>query len=356
MRRALVVTFLLAGVVAQGPVPLHVVRTIDLTAIEPVEVPPGAVFACGAPAARDVALSSDGRWLIAVLSESVVVIDIDDGSFAELGVAAAEVQAVASAGAGPEALVVTRSDVQRWDLSRQQLLRTHALPTRQREPVQVWQACGGPGSLVALRGWFGGSEPWVGVLDHDTGRWREYAFPHGSMDWSTDGAMLVVGTGHPGCCTLEPACVRLVPRDGGDWQHVPAPGFFSVTSVTCVPGGSFLVRDGSVASCIDGGHARPIAGLSWRPCVALSRHWLLVARDGLALRTFDGGTEVPVPAAGPVSALAVARGARRVVASVPGALQVLEWAKVLPRAPAPRPALRSRPRAGKPRAAGVSAW
>jgi hypothetical protein len=325
----------LAGAAAQDEAPLRTLRTIDLLAHEAANAAPrtdGKPATAGDPRdvrCRAVALSSDGRFVVAVVAGGVLVAGVDDGAVTRLPIDGGSVRAVAAAGAGGDVLVVTQDQVQRWDAARAERLRTFALPQRAGRTVEVRQACAGSGSLVALRGWFGLS-PWVALLDHDSGRWREFAFAHGSMDWSVDGRTLVVGSGGPSHFCDDPDVVRRVPRDGGDHTSVATPGYHFVTTL---PGGAFLGSDSAARAYLhDGAGVHPVPGVVWHGCVALSADWLLVVADGLVLRTVTGTTARPVLRQ-PVVRLGAARAVRRVVAATRGALHVFEWDARLPPPP-----------------------
>jgi hypothetical protein len=283
---------------------------------------------------RALALTADGRRVVALLTTRVVVADVADGRLRTLPVAVDTLRGLAAA--GPDFVLVDDRAVQLWRGAPPQPQRQFDLPRRDEVPPRVTAARGGPGSLVALGGWYPGDRPWVALLDLDTGRWREFECLHGAMDWSADGTTLVVGTGNPGCGAFEPSCVRLVPRDGGDVQHVATPGSLGVT---CVPGGGFLVSDSSANAFLHlAGAVRRLPGVLWGPCAALSPEWLLTSQDGLTLRRIGDDTlHTVLPA--PVEAIAAVRVAHRVAVATRRTLHVFAWPPAAPNrgAPARRP-------------------
>ncbi|MBL9078334.1 MAG: hypothetical protein JNL08_12565 [Planctomycetes bacterium] len=320
---------------AQPPVPVRLVATVPLPSGGD---PAGAAVPVDC---RALALTSDGRRAVLVRGGEVLVVPLDGSAAVVLPVAADAVRAVAASGAGGDVLLVTDHDVQRWHAPRRELVQSIRLPERPGQQLRVYGASTGSGSLLALRGWFDGTRPWVALLDLDTGRCREFEFAHGSMAWSLDGGTLWVGSGGPFDCCSEPDVVRAVPRDAGHWDSIRTPGYHEVVSL---PGGGCLGSDSSANAFVArAGRIVPVPGVLWHGCVPLSDTWLLVAYDGLVVRTLDGAVVHRLPV-GPVDRLAGARQQRLAVAVDRSALHVLAWDDPLPE---PLPA-KARVRAARP--------
>lgn len=272
---------------------------------------------------RDVALSRDGRFVVAKLTTRVVVADADGDMLQALPVAVGAVAAVATGRGESEVAVVTATDVQLWDAPKLRLVRTFPLPVRG-ERIDVREACADRGRVVAVRAWVDGLQPWLGLLDLGDGSWRTFAFPHGSMAWSFDGDTLLVGTGGPADCGLESGIVRRVPRERGQVHEVATRGCFGVTALP--DGGFFGVDSTGVVTRFGARRERPLQANVWGRSIAVSPDRLLLAHDGLVLRSLDG-TEQSAVLAGPIDRLAIARDARRVVAPAGARLHVLQWRK-----------------------------
>lgn len=284
----------------------------------------------------DVAISQDGAWVATRRNHSLLFVEVATGARHELPEPLdGPGRSVASADAGPHFLLADAEAIHRYDPVRRRVVQRVPLPPEFARAT-IHQLAGGPHQVVAVRAYHQ-LEPRVGLLDLHTERWRTYRMPHGSMQWSHDGATLLVGSGGPTHHCEQPDRVWLVPRDHGK-PIEPGPGACGANDVRVIatPGYHAVVplADGSFAGTASdarayrwvGDEAQPLTGRIWEPTVALDAHWLLTTSGGLWLHRLDDGERLPVleeRAAAP--ALAVARGAGRCVVAGTETLQVFGW-------------------------------
>lgn len=284
----------------------------------------------------DVAISQDGAWVAARRNHSLLFVEVATGARHELPEPFdGPGRRLASADAGPHFLLADAEAIQRYDPVRRRVVQRVPLPPEFARTT-LYQLAGGPHQVVAVRAYHQ-LEPRVGLLDLHTERWRTYRMPHGSMQWSHDGATLLVGSGGPTHHCEQPDRVWLVPRDHGE-PIEPGPGAFGANDVRTVvtPGYHAVVplADGSFAGTASdarayrhfGDEVQPLPGRIWEPTVALDAHWLLTTWDGVWLHGLDTAERRPVlEEQEPVTALAVARAPGRCVVAGRETLHVFEW-------------------------------
>lgn len=284
----------------------------------------------------ELAISQDGSWVAARRTQSLLFVEVATGARHELPEPfEGPGRRLGSADASPHFLLADAEAIHRYDPVRRRVVQRVPLPPEFARATIHQLACG-PHQVVAVRAYHQ-LEPRVGLLDLHTERWRTYRMPHGSMQWSHDGATLLVGSGGPTHHCQSPDRVWLVPRDHGK-PIGPGPGAFGANDVRTIvtPGYHAVVplADGSFAGtasdarayrCL-GDQVQPLPGRIWEPTVALETHWLLTTSGGLWLHRLDAAVRLPVlEQREPVTALAVARAPGRCVVAGSEALLVFDW-------------------------------